>query len=188
MDKILEKYLFTVEKHLKKLPTSERVDIIKEIESSMIEMTQNEKLTPQQIVDKLGDPKTLAKAYLGEFLSKNSSFNLNKLFIAVAFYSVTGISGICIIPTLAILAPTFMLCGIITPLAGIIKLLGFIFNFEVPFVMMEMGPIIVHPVLAFITSIIVGALLYVLGHYCWRLLMYYIKKVSKAKKELLPSD
>lgn len=38
MDKILEKYLDTVDRHLRPLPASERVDIVKEIKGSMMEM------------------------------------------------------------------------------------------------------------------------------------------------------
>ena len=38
MNATLEKYLDTVDKCLKPLPTSERVDIVKEIKSSILEM------------------------------------------------------------------------------------------------------------------------------------------------------
>lgn len=38
MDAKLEKYLDTVDKHLKPLPVSERVDIVKEVKASMQEM------------------------------------------------------------------------------------------------------------------------------------------------------
>jgi hypothetical protein len=38
MKPILDKYLTTVDKHLRPLPVSERVDIVKEIKSLMLEM------------------------------------------------------------------------------------------------------------------------------------------------------
>ena len=38
MNAIFEKYLDTVDKCLKPLPTSERVDIVKEIKGSLLEM------------------------------------------------------------------------------------------------------------------------------------------------------
>ena len=38
MDANLEKYLEQIDKHLKPLPVSERVDIVKEIKASMQEM------------------------------------------------------------------------------------------------------------------------------------------------------
>ena len=49
MDAKLEKYLDTVDKHLKPLPVSERVDIVKEVKASMQEM-QAEGLSSEQIL------------------------------------------------------------------------------------------------------------------------------------------
>ena len=68
MDTTFEKYLDTVDKSLKPLPTSERVDIVKEIKSSILEM-EGDNLTTEQILSRLGRPKDLAKAYLGDLLS-----------------------------------------------------------------------------------------------------------------------
>lgn len=48
MNATLEKYLDTVDKCLKPLPTSERVDIVKEIKSSILEM-EGDNLTTEQI-------------------------------------------------------------------------------------------------------------------------------------------
>ena len=49
MNAALEKYLSTVDKCLKPLPTSERVDIVKEIKSSVLEM-ESEHLSTEQIM------------------------------------------------------------------------------------------------------------------------------------------
>lgn len=46
MNATLEKYLDTVNKCLKPLPTSERVDIVKEIKSSILEM-ESDNLTTE---------------------------------------------------------------------------------------------------------------------------------------------
>ena len=67
MNATLEKYLDTVDKCLKPLPTSERVDIVKEIKSSILEM-EIDNLTTEQIFDRLGKPTDLAQAYLGDLL------------------------------------------------------------------------------------------------------------------------
>ena len=53
MNATLEKYLDTVDKCLKPLPTSERVDIVKEIKGSILEM-EGDNLTTEQILDRLG--------------------------------------------------------------------------------------------------------------------------------------
>ena len=65
MNTKLDKYLDTVDRHLRPLPASERVDIVKEIKGSMIEM-ENEGMSDEQILERLGDGKELAKAYLGD--------------------------------------------------------------------------------------------------------------------------
>ena len=69
MEKILNEYLEKMEKNLKPVAVSERVDIIKEIKSEMQEL-QSAGIPAEQIIERLGDPKDLAKAYLGDLLSK----------------------------------------------------------------------------------------------------------------------
>ena len=114
MNATFEKYLNTIDNCLKPLPVSERIDIVKEIKSSILEM-EGEKLTTEQILDRLGKPKDLARAYLGDLLSKESKFSWNRFLIVCAFYSLVGFSGLFVIPCLAIVAPTFIVCGIVTP-------------------------------------------------------------------------
>lgn len=43
MERILNNYLEKIEKYLKPLPVSERVDIVKEIKSEMLELQDNGK-------------------------------------------------------------------------------------------------------------------------------------------------
>ena len=49
MNTTFEKYLDTIDKCLKPLPTSERVDIVKEIKGSILEM-ESENLSTEQIL------------------------------------------------------------------------------------------------------------------------------------------
>ena len=69
MNQSLEKYLTAVDRHLKPLPVSERAGIVKEIKSTMLEM-ESEQMSSKQILDRLGSPKDLAKAYLKDLLVK----------------------------------------------------------------------------------------------------------------------
>ena len=183
MDKTLEKYLEEVDKYLKPLPTSERIDIVKEIKGSILEM-QNENLSTEQILERLGKSKELAKAYLGDLISNGVGFHWNRFLTIFAFYSLIGISGMFVVPTLAIIAPVFIFCGIIIPICGLIKLLGYAVNIEVPFIVFQIGKVTLHPVLGFVFSMVVGVGLIILGRGAWRLLLRYIQNVSKKKKEL----
>lgn len=185
MDNALEKYLDVVDKHLKPLPASERADIIREIKSSMIEMETADHISPQKITERLGNPKELAKAYLGDLITNNNHFSWKKLINICAFYSLTGLSGIIIIPTLAITAPIFILCGIVTPLAGLLKLAGYFFGFDLPFLLFQIGSYTLPALWAFLLSLVTGIVLLALGYGAWKLLLRYIQGVSKKKESLL---
>lgn len=57
MDKQWDLYLEQVEKHLKPLPVSERVDIVQEIKSQILELQQAGK-TDREILERLGDARS----------------------------------------------------------------------------------------------------------------------------------
>ena len=83
LEKSLNEYLEKIEKYLKPLIVSERVDIVKEIKSEMLEL-QASGTSTEQIIERLGNPKELARAYLGEAVAKNNGFNWRRLIISVA--------------------------------------------------------------------------------------------------------
>lgn len=185
MNATLEKYLDTVDKCLKPLPISERVDIVKQIKSSILEM-ENDSFTTEQILDRLGKPKNLAKAYLGDLLPKESGFNRDRFLIVFSFYSIVGFSGIFIIPCLAIMALVFIVCGIASPLLMAIKMIDYILSLDLPY-MENMGVFIgleLNPITEFVVALILGVLLFLAGRGCWKLLVNYCKKVSKTKSDL----
>ena len=190
MNTSLEKYLNTIDRHLKPLPVSERVDIVKEIKSSILEMEQ-ENLSSEEILRRLGDPKELAKAYLGDLLSNRKSKGRSAWahFLTVcAFYSVVGFSGIVIIPTLGILAPAFLLSGIACPVIGLVKLLDSLLHLGLPFAgyigISIPGIVEFAPSVEFLLTVIIGALFIAAGAACWKLLVAYCKKVSRTHQHL----
>ena len=69
MDKALEQYLNTVDRKLRPLPASERADIVREIKSAMQDMAADG-LPTEGILDRLGRPDALARAYLSDLLDK----------------------------------------------------------------------------------------------------------------------
>ncbi|MCI8668893.1 MAG: DUF1700 domain-containing protein [Lachnospiraceae bacterium] len=186
MEKALNDYLEKIEKHLKPIAVSERVDIIKEIKSEMQELQSNG-ATTEQIIDRLGNPKDLARAYLGDLLSKKSGLSWNRFLTVCAFYSLVGFSGLFVIPCLGIIAPSFIICGIITPILGIIKLVDYLLHWNLPFVEyigFQFGTKEINPVPAFFLSVFTGIILLLIGRAAWKLLVFYCKKVSKTKNDL----
>lgn len=183
MNAAFETYLNTIDRHLRPLPAPERADIIKEIKSSILEM-ESEQLSEEQILERLGTPRELAKAYLGDFIAKGNGFNLSRFLTVFAFYSLTGFSGMFVIPILGIIAPIFVLCGAIAPIAGLIKFIGSLFGYDVPFVVAQFGTMTLSPAFTLLYSIVMGAILILSGRGAWKLLLCYISIVGKTKKEL----
>lgn len=85
MDSLRNDYLNKIDKYLRPLPASERADIINEIKSQMMELEAEKRLSPDQIIQRLGNPKELAGAYLGQSLSQSSSFSFRRLGWAESF-------------------------------------------------------------------------------------------------------
>jgi uncharacterized membrane protein len=181
MEKSLNDYLGKIEKCLKPLPASERVDIVKEIKSEILEL-QGEGKTAEEIVERLGKPDKLAKAYLSDLITKETSFSWSRVLAICAYYSVAGLSGVIVIPLLGICAPAFFLSGILCPIFGAAKLI--MTGFGMPDANLIEIAGIDNPFLAFVASIIMGVLLCLAGWGCWKLLVYYIKGMGKVKNGL----
>ena len=181
MEKILNDYLEKIEKYLKPLPVSERVDIVKEIKSEILELQDNGKKA-EEIIERLGEPKELAKAYLGDLISNSNSLKWNRVLAICAYYSLAGFSGLFVIPILGICAPVVILCGIATPILGAVKLIDALLNLGIPYAEYIGISGIQNPFIVFILCIIIGVALYLVGYGCWKLLVLYIKAVSNTKQ------
>lgn len=183
MEKQLNSYLEQVEKYLKPLPVSERVDIVQEIKSEMQEL-QAAGQTPEQILARLGEPKEMARAYLGDLIAQSGGLSASRVLALCAFYSVTGLSGLVVIPTLGICAPVFLLCGVVTPLLGAVKAVDVALGLHIPYVQYIGIAGVQNPVLVFVLCILAGIALFALGYGCWKLLVGYVKSVSRVKRTL----
>lgn len=183
MDKKLNAYLARVENYLRPLAASERIDIVAEIKSQMLELQTQEGLPPQDILARLGDPKTLAMAYLGDSIVK-SRFSLRRLFSLVVFCGMVGFGGTFILPFFGMLTAGFLFAGVIAPLAGILKTVGWLLGFDMPFVMFQLGSYTAHPLLVLPLSLLFGALFLFLGEMCWRGLKACVRTIGKAYQRL----
>ena len=183
MEKSLNDYLEKIEKNLKPLPVSERVDIVKEIKSEILEL-QGDGKTLEEILERMGNPKELAKAYLGDLIAKSSSFSWSRMLAICAYYSLAGLSGMIVIPVLVICAPVFIACGIAAPVLGAVKLIDTLLHLGIPYAGCIGISGIENPAIVFVLSIVMGVALYLAGRGCWKLLVYYIKGVSQAKRFL----
>lgn len=90
-----------------------------------------------------------------------------------------------VIPILGIIAPMFLLCGAIAPVAGLIKFIGSLFGYDVPYVVAQFGSMTLSPVFTFLYSVVRGGILVLSGRGAWKLLLHYIRMVGKTKEKLV---
>jgi len=182
MDKIMNDYLVKIEKYLKSMSDSERIDIVKEIKSVMLEL-QNNGFSYEQIIERLGNPKELAKAYLGESISKNNKFSWSKFGAIFAFCSsFAGVSGMLLLPFISTLSIALMIGGVITMIGGIIKFVGYLMGYDIAGITMEMGAFTPNPMQFLPISIVIGVFMFWLGKVLWKLTIKYIQAISRKKK------
>ncbi len=183
MEKILNQYLEKIETYLKPMAASERIDIVKEIKSEILEL-QGNGVSSEQIIERLGNPKELAKAYLGESISRSTGFSLRKLSAVIAFYSLAGACGMFVLPITSICGITFMASGILCPTAGIIKFAGHLIGYEIPEITIIIGSYTASAFTVLPLSILIGAILFVVGTLFWKLTIIMIKSMIKSRKKL----
>lgn len=184
MDAVLEEYLNCVDQHLKQISVLRRMDIVSDIKKRIIEM-QEQNFNNKQILDKLGDPKDLAKSYVGD-LGVTKQFNKNNFGLKILFYSLIALSGMIVIPCCFIIAIVFILCGVIIPPLAFIKMINSLFNLGIPYfnyVQITIGNIVFHPIFEFVVALVCGCLLIIFGVLSWKILTYFIRKVGEYKKK-----
>lgn len=109
--------------------------------------------------------------------------NVN-LRLRAGFYSVVGLTGMFVLPVLAVLTAGMLACAVIAPVAGVIEFAGGLFGFDVPFVMMQFGRWTMPFWLTLPASLVLGALFLGAAYGLWRALRGYVRAVSRGKSAL----
>ncbi|WBW98621.1 DUF1700 domain-containing protein [Oceanirhabdus sp. W0125-5] len=106
------------DENLKRLPKNQREDIVMEIEhhiSNAVSAGEKESV----VLAKMGDPKVLAKTYIGDYYIQN-----NNTFKAIPFFIFTGFTSIFVVPVLGAISIGFGLASILTIIASILRTFG----------------------------------------------------------------
>lgn len=109
----------------------------------------------------------------------------SKIIKCIIFYIVIFFLSVIIVLFLALLTIFFIISGILIPVCGLFKLVGYIFNFDIPFIMFQFGTMELNSLLVFPLSLIVGYILYKIGKVVGKLLIKYINYVKEKHKELI---
>lgn len=184
MDKKMQDYLDQIDRYLRPMAAFERADIINEIKSEMLELQTQKGMSSEEILERLGTPRELAKAYLGESLVKNNAFSFRKLIIVYGFYGFVGFTGMFVLPICSVLSVGLMFCGVIAPVAGVVKFVGSLIGMNIPWVVFQFGDYTAPAYMAFPLSVVMGVLLFLAGRGTWKLMLLYIQTVSVGKRKL----
>lgn len=183
MEQQLERYLETVDRSLRPMPASERVDIVREIKSELLEL-EAQGLRPEEITSRLGTPRDLAAAYLSDAIVKNPRFSWKRLGSVAAFYSLAGLGGMIVLPAASITAAMFLLCGAVVPAAGLLSLLASLVGIDVPWVMLQFGSWTAPPLAAFPVSVVTGLLLLLAGRGLWKFTVGFVRMIGQKRRRL----
>ena len=183
MEQALDAYLDRIDRSLRPMSASERSDIIREIRSEMLEL-EAAGLTAQEITARLGEPKTLAAAYLSDVIVRNPRFSWRRLGSVAAFYSLAGLGGMIVLPAASITAAVFLLCGALLPAAALLSLAASLVGIELPWVVMQIGSWTAPPALAFPLAAVTGFLLLLAGRALWKFTIAFVRMIGRRRRAI----
>lgn len=176
-------YLEKLNGYLVKLPDEERLDAVREIESHIAEGIANGQLEAA-ILNRLGDPRKLARAYRSEhFIGGVSVHKIKDVLAWIGFYCTTGLLSVMVIPVLATIAYGFGFCTVLILIAGIIR------SFGVTWITMNIGPGIEVPTeYSMVFSLVVGSIVGGIAYVSWKYLRKYMEFLSARYRAVLPGN
>lgn len=167
MTALSKAYLDKLYEGLKKMPESERLDAVREIESHISDAVSNGQ-PEAAVIARLGDPRKLAKAYYSEYITQGPPLSIRNAFGAIAFYCTTGLLSIMIVPVLATVAYGFGLCTVLLLLGSFARTLGF------SWISMQIGDYVVPTQWSFVVGLAMGAIIGGIAFGSWKLLKLYL--------------
>ena len=181
MSPTVKAYLDTLYEQLKIMPEQDRLESVREIESHIIDGIRSGK-KEADILEKLGDPKLLAKAYRSEHIMQmGRTRSIRDVLTMIGFYCTTGLLSVIIVPVLATIAYGFGFSAVLVFVAGIVR------SFGVTWIQMDLGPNYTVPMeWSMVYAIIVGGIIGWIAYISNKYLKKYITFVQKHYRTLLP--
>lgn len=176
-----ETYLMTFGDRLRHIPEGERLDAIREIDSTIADGLADG-LSEAAILNRLGDPVRLARAYQSDYLLlREWKAPLKKIWHLLSFYSTTGLLSAMIVPLLATIAYGFGIVALTAPIAGLLR------TFGASWISMSLlSENDVPAIWSLPYSLVIALLLGAIAYGTHRLLFRYFRFVSKQHRKLLP--
>ncbi|MFC7440947.1 DUF1700 domain-containing protein [Laceyella putida] len=176
MNPKIQDYSEKLRSYLHPLPSAEQDEITQEIESHLLEGIQHGKPIDELIV-KLGEPKELAKGYVGEYYLKQKSTRPSFLFRKTVFFATTSMTSPVVTVFLGGVSFSFAIAAIAILLAGLMHTFGA----SIPF---QFGPYEVPRFLSLIVALGFAALAGKVSVYFYKKLQIYFQSVQKRYRRL----
>lgn len=177
-NELMREYLEAVKQSLRYLSAEDKSDIIQEIKSHIQETQIRQSLDMQTILQNLGDPKKLGKAYAGKAIADTIDFNSKSFFRALSYYSSTSIKGL----VLSVFAGCLYISTFLILIGGCVKTVGAILGYDMDFVAFTLGSWNVPNLFALPIAIPGAILFYYLSKKMWKVFKSFLGKSSESYK------
>lgn len=127
MHEMANRYLEDLRHELQRLPADDRDDAVREIGSHIADAEAAGRPLAA-VLSQLGTAKALARAYIADAYLQASNVRPRGVALTrvAVFVAGSGFLSIIVVPLLAVVALTFGLTAIATPVVGVLQTLGFI--------------------------------------------------------------
>ena len=125
MENKVNRFLDELRRHLRAMPKEEREYAILEIKTHITEGIESGK-NLMSILSDIGEPKTVAIAYLSDYHLQQVSNkkNIFNIILSSLFFTATGFISLAIVPSFLMLGLTFAACTVMMPVFGVMRTLG----------------------------------------------------------------
>lgn len=171
-DKKMKDYLMALEQSLRYLTELEKSDIIDEVRSHIIETQVRQKIDMNTILENLGSPQELGKAYARKTIANTNNFNTRNFIRTLIHYGSFSINSMII----SVLTGCLYLCTFLSLFAGLAKTGGRVLGFHMDSIVFNIGSFRVPDLLAFPLSIPIAVLFYYCSKKIWKVFKSYLGK------------
>lgn len=182
MSSEMDYYLNKVNRYLRPMMKSEREDIILEIKSEIFELEKSGN-TYEQIFARLGSPKQLAKAYIEEGICESNGRGVSNILSIIAYVFIVGFGGVFVLPFTVISGITFLVSGIICPVAGVVKFVAYLLGNDIQNIEFTIGNYSASAIELLPISFVMGALLLGASYLMWKITFLLVKYMARRKKD-----
>lgn len=111
--------------------------------------------------------------------------NTPPIINGILFYVIAFFTGIVVLPATGGVGFALLLCSVICPIGGVVKLIGSVLGYQVPISLFDIGGFHIPLVLGFILSIVLGIAMFIAGRVLWNVTRKYLVWIGEMKRNMM---